>query len=75
MSDVVILSVHLIVSVVRLALPGGLRPVVAESRPNYHPSTDNDPLYRFPQWQANLRVLEVTEIKTVPYVPLSRPFV
>ena len=38
-------------------------------------STDNDPLYRFPQWQGNLRVLEVTEIKTVPYVPLSHPFV
>ena len=38
-------------------------------------STDNDPLYRFPQWLANLRVLEVTEIKTVPYVPLSHPFV
>jgi len=38
-------------------------------------STDNDPLYRFHQWLANLRVLEVTEIKTVPYVPLSHPFV
>jgi putative transposase len=38
-------------------------------------STDNDPLYRFHQWQANLRILEVTEIKTVPYVPLSHPFV
>ena len=35
-------------------------------------SSDHDPLYRFHQWQANLRVLEVTEIKTVPYVPLSR---
>jgi hypothetical protein len=38
-------------------------------------STDNDPLYRFHQWLAILRVLEVTEIKTVPYVPLSHPFV
>jgi hypothetical protein len=38
-------------------------------------STDNDPLYRFHQWLANLRVLEVTEIRTVPYVPLSHPFV
>jgi len=38
-------------------------------------STDHDPLYRFHQWKANLRVLEVTEIKTVPYVPLSHPFV
>jgi putative transposase len=38
-------------------------------------SSDNDPLYRFHQWQVNLRILEVTEIKTVPYVPLSHPFV
>jgi transposase InsO family protein len=38
-------------------------------------STDHDPLYRFHQWQANLRVVEVTEIKTVPRVPLSHPFV
>ena len=32
-------------------------------------SSDHDPLYRFHQWQANLRVLEVIEIKTVPGVP------
>jgi transposase InsO family protein len=38
-------------------------------------SSDHDPLYRFHQWQANLRVLGVKEIKTVPYVPLSHPFV
>jgi len=38
-------------------------------------SSDHDPLYRFHQWQANLRVLEVREIKTVSYVPVSHPFV
>jgi putative transposase len=38
-------------------------------------SADHDPLYRFHQWQANLRILDMTEIKTVPYVPLSHPFV
>ena len=38
-------------------------------------SSDHDPLYLFHQWQANLRVLEIQEIKTVPYVPLSHPFV
>ena len=38
-------------------------------------SSDNDPLCRFHRWQANLRVLEVTEIKSIPYVPLSHPFV
>ena len=38
-------------------------------------SADNDPLYRFYQWHANLRVLHMTEVKSVPYVPLSHPFV
>jgi len=38
-------------------------------------SSDHDPLFPFSQWQANLRILEVEEIKTVPYVPISRPFV
>ncbi len=38
-------------------------------------SSDNDPLFQFRQWNANLRILEVMEVKTVPYVPLSHPFV
>ncbi len=38
-------------------------------------STDNDPLFLFHQWKANLRVLDVDEIKTVPHVPVSHPFV
>jgi len=38
-------------------------------------SSDHDPLYRFHQWEANLRVLGVTEIKTVLYTPWSHPFV
>jgi putative transposase len=40
-----------------------------------HLSTDNDPLFRFHRWRANLRVLEIDEIKTVPFVPCSHPFV
>src|SRR4030095_13599567 len=35
-------------------------------------SSDHDQLYRFKQWQANLRILEVEEIKTVP--ALRSPF-
>jgi transposase InsO family protein len=50
------------------------RAIRGQGLPKYL-SSDHDPLYRFHQWQANLRVLEVTEIKTVPYVPLSHPFV
>ncbi|MCL5745245.1 MAG: transposase [Acidobacteria bacterium] len=41
------------------------------SRINRH----HDPQYRFHQWKANLRVLEVAEIKAVPCVPLSHPFI
>lgn len=40
-----------------------------------HLSTDNDPLFLFHRWKANLRVLGVDEIKTVPFVPASHPFV
>jgi putative transposase len=43
--------------------------------PPTYVSSDHDPLYRFHQWQANLRILDVREIKTVPYVPLSHPVV
>jgi hypothetical protein len=38
-------------------------------------SCDHDPLFLFERWRANLRILEMVEIKTVPYVPLSHPFV
>ena len=38
-------------------------------------SPDNDPLFLNHQWQANLRILGVDEIKTVPYTPLSHPFI
>jgi len=38
-------------------------------------SSDNDPLFLFRQWNANLRILDVMEVKTVPYIPLSHPFV
>jgi len=40
-----------------------------------HLSTDHDPLFEAHRWMANLRILELDEIKTVPHVPLSHPFV
>jgi transposase InsO family protein len=40
-----------------------------------HLSSDHDPLFEFQRWRANLRILDVSEIKTVPHVPLSLPFV
>jgi transposase InsO family protein len=38
-------------------------------------SSDHDRLYQFHQWQATLRILDVDAIQTVPYAPLSHPFV
>jgi transposase InsO family protein len=43
--------------------------------PPKHLSSDNDPLFRFHRWPANLRILEVDQIKTVPFTPASYPFV
>src|SRR3979490_2462304 len=40
-----------------------------------HLSSDHDPLFRFQRWLANLRILEIEEIKSVPYAPVSHPFV
>ena len=38
-------------------------------------SSDNDPLFQYHRWKANLRVLEVEEIKSLPHEPMSHPFV
>ena len=38
-------------------------------------SSDNDPLFRYYQWQANLRIMEIVEIKSIPHTPTSHPFV
>jgi putative transposase len=38
-------------------------------------STDHDPLFEYHRWQANLRILNVVEIKTIPLTPVSHPFV
>ena len=40
-----------------------------------HLSSDHDPLFEFHRRKANLRILEVTEVKNVPEVPLSHPFI
>jgi len=49
--------------------------ILAENIPPKYLSTDNDPLFRFHRWQANLRIIDVEEIKSIPYVPSSHPFV
>jgi len=48
---------------------------IAGHSPPKHLSSDNDPLFTFHRWRANLRVLEVDEIKALPLVPCSHPLV
>jgi putative transposase len=38
-------------------------------------SSDNDPLFQYHRWKANLRVLDIEKIKSLPHVPMSHPFV
>ena len=45
-----------------------------KSLPKYL-SSDNDPLFLFHRWCANLRVIEIDEIKSVPGTPTSHPFI
>ena len=49
--------------------------IISGSTPPRNLSLDNDPLFTFHRWRANLRILDVEEVKTVPYVPLSHPFI
>ena len=64
----------------RWAVPGKppfsetLRALVLRGPPK-HVRTDHDPLFRFHRWLANLRVREIGEVKSVPYAPVSHPFV
>jgi putative transposase len=49
--------------------------IIFQKSPPKYLSSDNDPLFEFHRWQANLRILNIEEIKSVPYVPTSHPFV
>jgi hypothetical protein len=38
-------------------------------------SSDHDPLFEYHRWKADLHILKVEEIKSIPYAPLSHPFI
>ncbi|MDB4542872.1 integrase core domain-containing protein, partial [bacterium] len=38
-------------------------------------SSDNDPLFQYHRWKANIRVLDIEEIKSLPHVSMFNPFV
>lgn len=49
--------------------------IVVDKAPPKHLSSDNDPLFKYWLWQANLEHFGIDEIKTVPYCPWSHPFI
>ena len=48
--------------------------VISRKDPPRYLSSDNDPLFQFHRWRANLRILNVEEIKSIPYPPHIPPF-
>jgi putative transposase len=50
------------------------RAIGRQKAPKYL-SSDNDQLFRFHRWLANLRVLQVDEVKAIPCAPRSQAFV
>ena len=50
------------------------RAIARQNMPK-HLSSDHDPLFRFQRWRANLRILEIDEIKSTPCTPRSNAFI
>jgi transposase InsO family protein len=48
---------------------------IRDQTPPTYLSSDHDRLFECHRWQANLRILDVEEVKAVPYAPVSNPFV
>ena len=48
---------------------------ISTQRIPHYLSSDHDPLFRYHRWQANLRILEIKKIKSIPCTPVSHPFV
>ena len=46
--------------------------VLSENTPPSNLSSDNDPLFRYHRWLANLEELEIEEIKSIPFTPTCR---
>jgi transposase InsO family protein len=50
------------------------RIIAGQAMPN-RLSYDYDPLFEFQRWQANLRILGIESVRSVPYSPVSHPFI
>jgi hypothetical protein len=55
--------------------PSLLWSTLAETRQHRSRPAVSSRLFRFHRWLANLRVRKIEEVKSVPYAPVSHPFV
>ncbi len=72
-------------SIIGFAVPNGdlngatlcrmFNEVMTQKDPPRYLSYDNDPLFQFHRWRANLRILNIEEVKSIPCTPISHPFV
>ncbi len=46
--------------------------IISGKEPPRHLSSDHDPLFEYHRWQANLRLLDIEPIKSVPDTPVSQ---
>ena len=56
-------------------LCGVFNQIIFNKNMPHYISTDNDPLFQFHRWKANLRILEIEEVKSIPLTPASHPYV
>jgi len=49
--------------------------ITSKKNPPHYISSDNNPLFQFHRWKANLRILDIEEIKSIPFTPISHPYV
>jgi putative transposase len=58
-----------------IALCHNFNRVISEKKISSYLSPDHDPLFEYHRWRANLRIFDIETIKSVPYTPISHPFV
>jgi hypothetical protein len=49
--------------------------IIGGKAPQRYLSRDNDPLYQFHRWQTNMEMLDIDEVRSIPFTPTSHPFV
>ena len=49
--------------------------IISRKNTPLYVSTDNAPLFQLHRWQANLRILDIEEVKSIPFTPVSHPYI